>query len=170
MQRLSLECQEWLLVSAVLWGGGCQPMARWDLPCLLLMLGNTNIHCFFSTLPWARARLSSQGLVLISVLAFLRKVGAEMAWPQVTSLAPLPQAHVAPRGRGKLSLSAPSCLGHTARRCRRSSGGAAKPAVTGHWVPTNINVMFTAYAEVPHGLQAVSSWPRARREITQAAW
>lgn len=79
--------------------------------------------------------------------------------------APPPRARATPRGRGMLSLSAPSCLGRAARRCRGSSGSTAKPTVTCHWVPTNINVMFTARAEVPHGLQAVSSWLRAWREI-----
>lgn len=52
---------------------------------------------FWSWLPWASAGLSSREL-LISVLAFLLKVGAETAWPQE-----IPPEPVQPPGAG------PSC-------------------------------------------------------------
>lgn len=76
----------------------------WYLPTPPGPCVHTNMLPFCSKLP------CSQGLLLISFLSFLHRVGAEMAWPLVIPPSHSPPAHAVPRGRGKLSLSPPSCF------------------------------------------------------------
>lgn len=165
----SLGCQEWLLISTVLWEvvanlwlgrtwqvSSCSSSLPW--PMSTCQIPPTFPLC--SSLLWDRVELSPWELPFISVLAFLPKVCAQAIRPGWA---------VHPQGQA-------SCPQVSQLPCTHgspfpgSSGSTAKPAVTGYWAPTNVNVMFTAHTEVPHGLQAVCSWLRARRETTPAAW
>lgn len=123
---------------------------------------------FCSSLLWVRVELSPWGLPLIQFwLSFTRWVHRQLGHRH-SALCPLPEP-VQPRAGPAVPKCSQLPCTHGSH-CRGSSGSAAKPAVTGYWAPTNLNVMFTAHTEVPHGLQAVFSWLRARRETTPAAW
>lgn len=137
--------------------------------CIPLM-GVKATSPFCAKLPWAQPGLRSQDLLFPYILAFLCKVGAGTLWPLLFPAAHPPEAQAAPRGRSKLSLCAPSCSVHAAHRCWGSSGSAAKPTLTGHWVPMSINVVCTAHPGMPHGLQAVSFWLKAQKEMTHTSW
>lgn len=175
----SLEHQEWPLMSTVLWEAVANPWLcrTWKVS-----------SCSFS-LPWpmstgqvpptsplllqpslGQGRAELMGATPYFSFCFASQGGCTDSLATSSASCPPPWACAAPRNRGKLSLSAPSCLGHMACCCWGSSASTAKPTVTGHWAPTNITETFTAHAEVPHGLQAVFSWLRARRETTPAAW
>lgn len=179
LYRESLECQEWLLISTVLWEAVANPWLcrTWQL---------CSSCC--SSLPWpmstsqippmspflqpslGQGRAGPMGATLCFSFGFSSQGGCTDSSGTGTPHSPPFPGPVQPQGQGQLSLSTPSCRGHTAHNCWDSSGSTAKPAVTGYWAPTNVCVLFTAHTEVPHGLQAVFSWLRARRETTPAAW